>query len=101
MLRVVDALEDLNYNKQEWYLVAIEFQSAKFVSLLRESLAIKTLFYKAFEVPIKPKWVKLNIFKEPMPPSTENKALNVVGESLKSLLKKLAYLRAKSFKLQV
>ena len=34
-----------------------------------------------------------------MPPSTENEALNVVGESLKSLPKKLAYSRAKSFKL--
>ena len=57
-----------------------------------ESLAIKNLLYKAFEVPIKPKWIKLNVLKEPMPPFTENKALNVVGESLKSLLKKLAYL---------
>ena len=66
---------------------------------MRESLAIKNLLYKAFEVPIKPKWVKLNILKKPMPSFTENKALNMAGESLKSLLKKLAYLQAKSFKL--
>ena len=36
-----------------------------------------------------------------MPPSIENEPWNVAGESLKSLLKKQAYLRAKSFKLQV
>ena len=92
MLYIVNALEDLNYNKQERYLVAIKLQSAKFVFLLQESLAIKNLLYKAFKVPIKPKWVKPNILKEPMPPSTENKALNMAGESLKSLPKKPAYL---------
>ena len=36
-----------------------------------------------------------------MPPSIENEALNVAKESLKSLPKKPAYSRAKSFKLQV
>jgi hypothetical protein len=101
MLRVVDALEDLNHDKQEWYLVAIELWSAKFVSSLRESLAIRNLPHEAFEVPMKPKWVNPNALKEPMPPSTENEALNVAGESSKSLLKKPAYSRAKSFKLQV
>jgi len=34
MLRVVNALEDLNYDKQEQYLVAIELWLAKFVSSL-------------------------------------------------------------------
>ena len=66
---------------------------------MRESLVVRDLPYKAFKVPIKPKWVKPNAPKEPMPPFIENKALNVVGESLKSLLKKPAYLWAKSFKL--
>ena len=88
MLRVLDALEDLNYNKQERYLVAIKLQLAKFIFLLQESLAIRDLPYKAFKVPIKPKQVKLNVSKEPIPPSIENKALNMAGESLKSLLKK-------------
>ena len=50
---------------------------------------------------MKPKQVKLNIFKEPMPLSIENKALNMVKKGLKSLLKKLAYLQAKFFKLQI
>jgi hypothetical protein len=59
---------------------------------LQESLAIRDLLYKAFKVPIKPKWVKLNIPEEPVPLSIENEALNVVRESLKSLLKKSAYL---------
>jgi len=99
MLRVVDALEDLNYDEQERYLVAIELWSAKFVSSLRESLAVRDLPYEAFEVPIKPKWVKPNAPKEPVPPSIENEALDVAGESSKSLPKKPAYSRAKSFKL--
>jgi len=99
MLRIFNALEDLNYNKQERYLVAIELWLAKFISLLRESLAIRDLPYKAFKVPIKPKWVKLNASEEPIPPSTENEALNIVGESSKSLPKKPAYSRTKSFKL--
>jgi len=34
MLRIVDALEDLNYDKQEQYLVAIKLWSAKLVSSL-------------------------------------------------------------------
>ena len=34
MLCVVNALEDLNYDKQEQYLVAIKLWLAKFVSLL-------------------------------------------------------------------
>ena len=36
-----------------------------------------------------------------MPPSIENEALNVIGESSKSLPKKPAYSRTKSFKLQI
>ena len=92
MLRIVDALEDLNYNKQEQYLVAIKLQLAKFISSLQEFLAVRNLLYEAFKIPIKPKQVKLNIPKEPMPPSIGNKALNTTGESLKSLLKKLVYL---------
>ena len=82
-------------------MVAIELWLAKFVSLLQESLAIRDLPYEAFKVSMKPKWVKPNVFKEPVPASTENKAFNMVGESLKSLLKKPAYLQTKSFKLQV
>jgi len=72
---------------------------AKLVFSLQECLAIRNLPYKAFKVPIKPKWVKPNAPKEPVPLSIENKALNVAGEGLKSLLKKPAYLQAKSFKL--
>jgi len=55
MLRIVDALEDLNYNKQERYLVVIKVWLAKLVSSLQECLAVRNLPYKAFKVPIKPK----------------------------------------------
>jgi hypothetical protein len=101
MLRIVDALEDLNHDEQERYLVAIELWSAKLVSSLQECLAVRNLPHEAFEVPMKPKWVKPNAPEEPVPLSIENEALNVAGEGSKSLLKKPAYSRAKSFKLQV
>jgi hypothetical protein len=39
------------------------------------------------------------MLKESVPPFIEIEALNMARESLKSLLKKLAYLQAKSFKL--
>ena len=41
----------------------------------------------------------LNTPKKPLSPFIENKPLNITGENLKSLLKKPAYSRAKSFKL--
>jgi hypothetical protein len=52
-------------------------------------LAVKDLPYKAFKVPIKPKWVKPDIPEESVTIFTKNKALR---GSLKSLLKKPIYL---------
>ena len=91
ILYIVDALEDLNHNEQERYLVAIELWSAKLVSSLQECLAVRNLPHEAFEVPIKPKWVKPNAPEEPVPLSIGNEALNMAGEGSKSL-KKPAYL---------
>ena len=101
ILYIVNALKDLNHDKQEWYPVAIELWSAKLISSLQKYLAIKNLPHKAFKVPMKPKLVKPNAPKEPVPLSVENEALNVAREGSKSLPKKPAYSRAKSFKLQV